>query len=1178
MTRLPNPFPALCLALPLSLLGGGAGAATNIVRDGSIGSGSTAALTTSGTVTRNAVTYNVVTLPESYGQRAGANVFHSFSSFSVGSGDGAVFTITAPATNIISRVTGGSASLINGLIGVDAGGTGSTPNLFLINPAGVTFGAGAVVDVPGAFHVSTANYLKFPDGRFYADTTSASTFSSAAPEAFGFLGTTRAWVDVVDGARLSTAAQPLSVVGGDVYMEGGTIASGGGDVRVIALGAPGAREVGVSGALPDARGSLIMLSNSLIDGSAPGALHGGDVQVASGTGWVEGSVIRSSADAGTTGDAGSVTVQVRGNLYVYDGSSISSSTGLTSTGNAGRVTVSAGSLTIEGGGAGFAEISSDSLGDGNAGPLSVNVSGAMNVLAGGRVSSDTYVIGRAGDISVTAGSLNVDGQGFFAKISSDSYGDGDAGDIDIRVAGRLNVLDRGHVSSDSFSLGVFGRSGDISITAGSLLIDGYTSNVAYISSDAVGIGDAGSVNIRVSGPMAIFSDGFVSSDTYSTGRAGNVSIQAASLVLDAGGNIRSNALGDGDAGAVDVRVSGTLSLDNLGKITSNAQGFGDAGNVTVRAGRLLMDNETRISSDSNGVGNAGSVDVRVSGALEAYRNSAISSNTVSQGHAGNVLVRAGSLVLDDSDILSESRGDGNAGSLDVAVTGAARLSWNSAVSSNAYADGSGGNVSLRAGSLTVEDGSVISSDARDDGNAGSVAVRVGGAMHVLRGAQISSDSYSFGNAGDVTVQAGSLNVDGEGTATYVSSDALGGGDAGSVTVNVAGAMRVASRGSVSSDTYSSGRAGNVTVNAGSLTVDGQGLLTFISSDALGGGDAGSVNVRVGGALRVLNGGSVSSDTYSLGRAGDVTVNAGSVEVAGAFSRISSKAFATSEGQTGTVDVAAASRILLANGGSLSIENEAVVLDPLLLSPTRLTVTAPVIVLQDAAITAASSGNVAASDIVVNVGKLLFLDPSAISTSSVDGNGGSISILGPNAFVVLENSQITTSVAGLTGNGGDITIDALGLVLNTGFIQANTAALAASGGDVNINVQWLVPSGNSLFVGGSTPYSFVPGVFGFNVIQAAAPDGVSGVIAVTAPVLDLSGSLTGLAGQAIGTGELGRSPCRLGAGSSLVQTGRGGFAPSGRDFLGAEGLSSPLPSPGAAVAVPPLASLGARCTG
>ncbi|MBK7900744.1 MAG: filamentous hemagglutinin N-terminal domain-containing protein [Azonexus sp.] len=1176
MTRLPCTLPALCLALPLSLLGGGAGAATNIVRDGSIGSGSTTALGTSGTVTHNAVTYNVVPLPESYGQRAGANVFHSFSSFSVGSGDGAVFTITAPATNIISRVTGGSASLINGLLGVDPGGTGSTPNLFLINPAGVTFGAGAVVDVPGAFHVSTANYLKFPDGRFYADTTHASTFSSAAPEAFGFLGTTRAWVDVVDGATLSTAAQPLSVVAGDVYMEGGTVASGGGDVRVIALGAPGAREVGISGALPDARGSLIMLSNSLIDGSAPGALHGGDVQVASGTGWVEHSVIRSSADAGTTGDAGSVTVQVRGNLYVYDGASISSST--LSTGNAGSVMVSAGSLTIEGGGAGFAEISSDSLGDGNAGPLSVNVSGAMNVLAGGRVSSDTYLTGRAGDISVTAGSLNVDGQGFFAKISSDSYGDGDAGDIDLNVAGRLNVLDRGHVSSDSYSVGVFGRSGDITITAGSMLINGYTSNNAYVSSDAVGIGDAGSVDIRVSGAMAIFNDGFVSSDTYSTGQAGDVSIQAASLVLDVGGNIRSNALGDGTAGAVDVRVTNDLSLYTLSKITSNAQGFGNAGNVTVRASSLVMGGESRISSDSNGVGDAGLVDVRVTGALWAYDNSSISSNTVSQGRAGDVVVRAGSLALDDSDILSESRGDGDAGSLDVSVTGGARLSWNSAVSSNSYAFGSGGNVSVRAGSLTVEDGSVISSDARADGNAGSVAVRVGGAMHVLRGAQVSSDSYSFGNAGDVTVTAGSLNVDGEGTATYVSSDALGGGDAGSVTVNVDGAMRVASRGSVSSDTYSIGRAGNVTVNAGSLTVDGQGLLTFISSDALGDGDAGSVNVRVGGAMRVLNGGSVSSDTYSLGRAGDVTVNAGSLEVSGAFSRISSKAFAFSAGQTGTVDVTAASRILLADGGSLSIENEAVVLDPLLLTPTQLTVTAPVIVLQDAAITAASSGNVAASDIVVNVGKLLFLDPSAISTSSVDGNGGSISILGPNAFVVLENSQITTSVAGLTGNGGDITIDALGLVLNTGFIQANTAALAASGGDVNINVQWLVPSGNSLFVGGSTPYTFVPGVFGFNVIQAAAPDGVSGVIAVTAPVLDLSGSLTGLAGQAIGTGDLGRSPCRLGAGSSLVQTGRGGFAPSARDFLGADGLSSPAPSPGAAAAVPPLASLGARCTG
>ena len=98
--------------------------ASTIVRDGSIGAGPTLALTPSGTVTRGAVTYQKIAIPESYGQRAGGNVFHSFSKFGVGNGDGAVFTINAPASNVISRVTGGQISAINGLLSLDPGSSG----------------------------------------------------------------------------------------------------------------------------------------------------------------------------------------------------------------------------------------------------------------------------------------------------------------------------------------------------------------------------------------------------------------------------------------------------------------------------------------------------------------------------------------------------------------------------------------------------------------------------------------------------------------------------------------------------------------------------------------------------------------------------------------------------------------------------------------------------------------------------------------------------------------------------------------------------------------------------------------------------------------------------------------------------------------------------------------------
>lgn len=80
------------------------------------------------------------------------------------------------------------------------------------------FCMGAIVNVPAAFHVSTANYLKFPDGNFYADTVTASTLSAAPSAAFGFLGTTRAPITVNGGGGIVTTSplKPINVVGGDV--------------------------------------------------------------------------------------------------------------------------------------------------------------------------------------------------------------------------------------------------------------------------------------------------------------------------------------------------------------------------------------------------------------------------------------------------------------------------------------------------------------------------------------------------------------------------------------------------------------------------------------------------------------------------------------------------------------------------------------------------------------------------------------------------------------------------------------------------------------------------------------------------------------------------------------------------------------------------------------------------
>ena len=102
----------------------------------------------------------------------------------------------------------------------------------------------------------------------------------------------------------------------------------------------------------------------------------------------------------------------------------------------------------------------------------------------------------------------------------------------------------------------------------------------------------------------------------------------------------------------------------------------------------------------------------------------------------------------------------------------------------------------------------------------------------------------------------------------------------------------------------------------------------------------------------------------------------------------------------------------------------------------------------------------------------------------------------------------------------------------------------------IDVKTLVASGSSLFVGG-VEKKFTSRVFGFNVIQAAAPTGVSGEISITNPVLDLSSSLARLNVQLLDVTGLGRNPCQSSGGSSLAQSGRGGLPVSYRSSLNVE---------------------------
>jgi hypothetical protein len=83
-------------------------------------------------------------------------------------------------------------------------------------------------------------------------------------------------------------------------------------------------------------------------------------------------------------------------------------------------------------------------------------------------------------------------------------------------------------------------------------------------------------------------------------------------------------------------------------------------------------------------------------------------------------------------------------------------------------------------------------------------------------------------------------------------------------------------------------------------------------------------------------------------------------------------------------------------------------------------------------------------------------------------------------------------------------------------------------------------GDGAAVGGQDRLTFQPDT-GINVIQAAAPDGVSGALDVPALTLNLATDFAGVDTGFEGLAGLGKDPCHVGQGqkpSSLVFAGRG----------------------------------------
>ncbi|WP_179136887.1 filamentous hemagglutinin N-terminal domain-containing protein, partial [Candidatus Entotheonella palauensis] len=155
-------------------------------------------------------------IPARVGQIKGTNLFHSFGAFNVPTGGSATFRGPVRIENIVGRVTGGTASIIDGALRSEI----PSANLYLLNPHGIVMGANASLDVGGSFYMSTADALHFEDGVvFEAKDEKGSLLSTAAPRAFGFLGGPVGDIRI-EGSQLTVPREKtLGIIGGDITIK-----------------------------------------------------------------------------------------------------------------------------------------------------------------------------------------------------------------------------------------------------------------------------------------------------------------------------------------------------------------------------------------------------------------------------------------------------------------------------------------------------------------------------------------------------------------------------------------------------------------------------------------------------------------------------------------------------------------------------------------------------------------------------------------------------------------------------------------------------------------------------------------------------------------------------------------------------------------------------------------------
>jgi filamentous hemagglutinin family protein len=766
-------------------------------------------------------------------------------------------------------------------------------------------------------------------------------------------------------------------------------------------------------------------------------------------------------------------------------------------GNGGDVIIdSRGNITLPGNG--FINTSSSAS---NAGNVTLISNGLFSSAGGDIGSTITSRVGaKGGDINIQAESIFLSNAAVLENSVS-SGGIGNAGNVNINVRNSVTITQTNYGANPTLiesivASGAVGNGGNINIRAGSLLIEG----TAALQAHADGRGNAGNIFVQVDDSVSLIDGGLIYTPVQSGGQgnAGTIRIFAPNSVTMSGvnpsrggnGGFSSGLLAGTRAGtsgqAGDITVNtGVLRVQNGAVVDASTSNGSDGGSVTIGANRLELTGGGQLLSVTRGGGSAGNVNLNIADTAtisgsdptfesrfrrfggdvvtnEGNASGIFAGGTIfgSTGNGGNLTIAARQLNVNDRGVVTTAVfGTGRAGDLAIATTDSVNVSSRGSITASST-QGNSGNLSISTGQFNVSDEQTFVATVSGGGKAGDLSIVARDSVNVSNLGVVSTatGSSSTGNSGTLSIRTRQLNVtDGGG----ITSTSEGTGDSGKISVIATDSVNVVNQSGITTSSSGTGLTGSLDIETGKLSIR-DGSLVFTSP--LGSGAGGDLTVRATDSIEVLNSSGLSTSTNGSGDAGNVFINTQNLLV-DSNSKLSADTF--SSGQGGDMSITT---------GKLSVRNGGEVSTGVYLNSSgnggKLSVNATdSIDLNGGGLVTLTVGSGAAGNMDMNTRRLTAQNGGRVEARTTSlSPGGTVSVNASESIELIGNSGLGTNqpaaISAFSDNSSLGNAPSGNIILNTGELiirdgaEVTTATLGrGEGGDIRVQANSLSLSNN-----------------------------------------------------------------------------------------------------------------------